>query len=171
MERLSAAYGRLLGFLALLAALLLLAMVGLITLDVVIRNVSPHAIPWADEVTEYALYALTLLTAPWLLRQGQHVRLDLLLGIIPARLAWVLEIVADLVGMAACLVMVRYGWIMTADSHRLGSITIKNLVFPEWWLLAPLPLFFGLIAIEFIFRIQRLVTGAHTKRQDAISVS
>jgi TRAP-type C4-dicarboxylate transport system permease small subunit len=171
VARLSAAYGRFLGALALLAALLLLAMVVLITADVVIRNVSPHAIPWADEVTEYALYALTLLTAPWLLRQGQHVRLDLLLGIIPARAAWVLEIVADLIGISACLVMVRYGWSMAADSYRLGSITIKNLVFPEWWLLAPLPFFFGLIAIEFVFRLQRLVTGERAKRSDAVSVS
>jgi TRAP-type C4-dicarboxylate transport system permease small subunit len=171
VARLSAAYGRFLGFLALLAAVLLLAMVALITLDVVIRNVSPHAIPWADEVTEYALYALTLLTAPWLLRQGQHVRLDLLLGIIPARAAWALEILADLIGIGACLVMVRYGWIMAADSHRLGSITIKNLVFPEWWLLAPLPIFFGLISIEFVFRLQRLLTGERVKRADAVSVS
>ena len=38
--------------------------------------------------------------------------------------------------------MVRYGLHMAADSFRLGSITIKNLVFPEWWLLAPLPLCF-----------------------------
>jgi TRAP-type C4-dicarboxylate transport system permease small subunit len=171
VARLSAAYGRLLAFLALLAALLLLAMVALITADVVIRNVSPHAIPWADEVTEYALYALTLLTAPWLLRQGQHVRLDLLLNIIPARAAWALEIVADLIGIGACLVMVRYGYVMASDSYRLGSITIKNLVFPEWWLLAPLPFFFALIVIEFIFRLHRLVTGEHVKRSDAVSVS
>lgn len=171
MARLSAAYGRLLGVLALLAALLLLAMVGLITLDVVMRNLSSRAIPWADEVTEYALYALTLLTAPWLLRQGQHVRLDLLLGVVPPRVAWAMEIAADLVGLAGCLVMVRYGWAMTAESQRLGSMTIKNLVFPEWWTLAPLPLFFGLIALEFVFRLHRLLTGARAKRADAISVS
>ncbi len=38
-----------------------------------------------------------------------------------------------------CLVMMRYGIKMTMDSAMLGSITIKNLVFPEWWLLWPLP--------------------------------
>lgn len=171
MQRLSAAYGRLLAFFALIGALLLFGMVALITLDVVIRNVSPHAIPWADEVTEYALYALTLLTAPWLLRQGQHVRLDLLLGLVPPRVAWSLEIVADLVGFVGCAVMVRFGVYMTVQSAGLGSMTIKNLVFPEWWTLAPLPLFFGLIALEFVFRLHRLLTGERAKRSDAISVS
>ena len=38
--------------------------------------------------------------------------------------------------------LVRYGVAMTYDSWRLGAITIKNLVFPEWWLLAPLPVDF-----------------------------
>jgi len=47
--------------------------------------------------------------------------------------------VGDVVGFAVCLVMMRYGLKMTLDSAMLGSTTIKNLVFPEWWLLAPLP--------------------------------
>ncbi len=80
-----------------------------------------------------------MLTAPWLLRRGQHVRLDLVLTLVPARVAWLMEAVADLLGFAVCLVFVRYGFAMTYESWRLGSITIKNLVFPEWWLLAPLP--------------------------------
>lgn len=171
MQRLSAAYGRLLSFFALIGALVLFGMVALITLDVVIRNVSPHAIAWADEVTEYGLYALTLLTAPWLLRQGQHVRLDLLLGLVPPVVAWALEIIADVVGFLGCAVMVRYGIYMTLQSAALGSMTIKTLVFPEWWTLAPLPVFFGLTAFEFVFRLHRLITGPRTKRSDAISVS
>ena len=102
--------------------------------------------------------------------QGQHVRLDLLLGIIPARAAWVLEIVADLIGISACLVMVRYGWSMAADSYRLGSITIKNLVFPEWWLLWPLPLCFALLAAEFVFRFDQIIRSEPGRRDEATSV-
>ena len=57
----------------------------------------------------------------------------------PLRVAWLMEAVGDVVGFAVCLVMMRYGLKMTLDSAMLGSITIKNLVFPEWWLLWPLP--------------------------------
>ena len=49
---------------------------------------------------------------------------------------------------------------MALDSVALGSITIKNLVFPEWWLLAPLPVCFVLLAIEFVFRFDRLLRRA-----------
>ncbi len=114
---------------------------------------------------------MTLLTAPWLLRRGQHVRLDIILTLVPARAAWMMEAVADVLGFAVCVVLIRYGMAMTYDSWRLGAITIKNLVFPEWWLLAPLPATFALLAVEFVFRFDRLLKGERARRIEATSVS
>lgn len=170
MTRLSASLGRLFDLLAVAAALLLLAMVLIVTADIVLRGTLRTGFPWANEVTEYALYLTTLLTAPWLLRRGQHVRVDMMLVLVPSRVAWLCEAIADLLGLAASLVLVWYGTIMTLQSARLGSITIKNLVFPEWWLLAPLPVCFALLALEFVFRFHRLLGAPRTRRLEAISV-
>ena len=139
MTRLSSAFGRLLNILAFVAALMLLAMVILVTADIVLRNLMRTGFAFANEVSEYALYVITLLTAPWLLRRGQHVRIDLVLTLVPARIAWLMEAVSDILGFGVCLVMMRYGIRMTIDSAALDAITIKNQVFPEWWLLWPLP--------------------------------
>ncbi len=152
------------------AALLLLAMVVVVTADIGLRNLTGRSIDWANEVSEYALYFMTLLAAPWLLRYGRHVRLDLVLVMVPPRVAWRIEIIADLLGFAVCMVLVWYGSAMTFESWRLGSITIKNLVFPEWWLLAPLPAAFVLLAIEFLFRLHRLLHGDRRPREEATSV-
>ena len=171
MTRLSTIFGKLFDALATIAALILLAMVVTVTADIVLRNaVRGGGISWANEVSEYSLYLMTLLTAPWLLRRGQHIRLDLILAMLPARIVWIVEAVADTVGFAVCLVLLHYGTIMTHDSWRSGSITIKNLVFPEWWLLAPLPVAFALLAIEFVFRFHRLL-GERTRRLEATSVA
>lgn len=170
MTKLSTHFGRLFDLLAALAALLLLAMVLLVTADIVLRNVARAGFPWANEVTEYALYLVTLLTAPWLLRRGQHVRIDMMLVLIPPRAAWLCEAVADTIGFAASLVLIWYGTAMTLQSARLSSLTIKNLVFPEWWLLWPLPVCFVLIALEFIFRFHRLIGAQRTRRIEATSV-
>jgi TRAP-type C4-dicarboxylate transport system permease small subunit len=170
MTRLSSLFGRLYNALALLAALTLLAMVIMVTADILLRNITRSGFPWANEVSEYALYIITLLTAPWLLRRGQHVRVDLVLSYVPARVAWVMEGVSDVLGFAVCLVMMRYGIKMTIDSAALGSITIKNLVFPEWWLLWPLPLCFALLAAEFSFRFDRLIHSEPGRRVEATSV-
>ena len=171
MTRLSAAFGRLFNALAVAAALILLGMVVIVTADIVLRNSVGSGIVWANEVSEYSLYLMTLLTAPWLLRRGQHVRLDIILTLVPARVAWLMEAVGDLLGFAVCIVLVRYGFAMSYDSWRLGAITIKNLVFPEWWLLAPLPIAFALLAVEFVFRFRRLMEGERARRIEATSVS
>jgi TRAP-type C4-dicarboxylate transport system permease small subunit len=150
--------------------LLLLAMVIIVTGDIVLRNVANKGFVWANEVSEYALYLITLLTATWLLRRGQHVRLDLVLTAVPRRIAWILEALGDIVGFVVCLAMIRFGMLMTIDAWKSGSITIKNLIFPEWWLLAPLPVTFLLLAIEFVFRFLRLLKQ-RDRREEATSVA
>lgn len=170
MQRLSDIYGRLLDALAGAAALLLLAMVIVVTGDIILRNVIVKGFVWANEVSEYALYLITMLTAPWLLRRGQHVRLDLILTAVPRRVAWLMEAAGDILGFIVCLVMIRYAWLMTFEAYRNGSITIKNLIFPEWWMLAPLPISFVLLAIEFVFRFHRLLQS-RDRREEATSVA
>ena len=171
MDRLSQAYGRVLDGLMLAACLLLLAMTLLIGADVVTRNFGLGGIAWSGEVSEDILYLLTLLAAPWLLRQGQHIRVDILLRALPARIGWLLEWVGDVLGLACSLYFVWYGWKVLSASYQAGAITIKTLVTPEWWLLAPLPVAFGLFAIEFIFRMHRLGRAERAPRTDAVSAS
>ena len=170
MTKFSNLFARLLNALAVLAALTLLATVIMVTADILLRNITRSGFPWANEVSEYALYIMTLLTAPWLLRRGQHVRIDLVLTFVPVRVAWLMEALSDMLGFAVCLVMMRYGFRMTIDSAMLGSITIKNLVFPEWWLLWPLPVCFALLAMEFAFRFDRLIRSEPGRRVEATSV-
>ena len=171
MDRLARAYGRLLDVLMAAACLLLLTMTLLIGADVIGRNAGLGGIPWSGEVSEDILYLLTLLTAPWLLRQGQHIRVDILLRAVPARLGWLLEWVGDLIGLGCSLYFVWYGWKVLAASYTSGAISIKTLVTPEWWLLVPLPVAFLLFAVEFVFRMHRLARADRAPRSDAVSAS
>jgi TRAP-type C4-dicarboxylate transport system permease small subunit len=171
MDRLSRVYGRLLDALMAAACLLLLGMALLIGADVIGRNAGLGGVPWSAEVSEDILYLLTLITAPWLLRQGQHIRVDILLRVLPARLGWLLEWVGDLLGLACSLYFVWYGWKVLAVSYTSGAVSIKTLVTPEWWLLVPLPVAFLLFAIEFVFRMHRLARSERAPRSDAVSAS
>ena len=171
MDRLSQTYGRVLDGLMLIACLLLLGMTLLIGADVVTRNLGLGGIAWSGEVSEDILYLLTLLAAPWLLRQGQHIRVDILLRALPARTGWLLEWVGDVVGLACSLYFIWYGSKVVVASYQAGAVTIKTLVTPEWWLLAPLPVAFLLFAIEFVFRMHRLSRSQRTPRADAVSAT
>ena len=60
---------------------------------------------------------------------------------------------------------------MALASYQSGSVSIKTLVLPEWWLLAPMPVAFALFAIEFVFRMHRLGTGPRGPRDEAVSAA
>ena len=175
MQRLSDLYGRLLAGLALAGCAVLLLTMLVICLDVLLRNVrvvpGMLGVPWANEVTEYALYLITMLTAPWLLRQGMHIRVDVLLRAMPRRLAWYCEWLADSLALVCCAAIAFYGLKAALSSHAIGGMVVKVLSVPEWWLLLPLPAAFALLAIEVLFRMERLYTGERGPRTDAVTTA
>ena len=171
MLTLSRWYGRLLQAMTTAAGALLLVMTVMIGLDVFFRNIGAGGIPPSNELSEDSLYLITLLAAPGLLRQGQHIRIDIVLRVLPDRVGWLLEWVADVIGLVCCLIFVWYGASVAAASFFDGSVTIKTLVLPEWWLLAPMPVAFALLALEFGFRMHRLALAERRPREDAVSAS
>jgi TRAP-type transport system small permease protein len=171
MAVLSRCYGAVLDVLMGVAALLVLGMTLMIGGDVIFRNLGGGGLPWSNEVSEYILYLVTLLSAPWLLRRGQHIRVDILLRALPGRLAYALEWLADLSGLACALYFVIYGWGVAAASYAAGAVSVKTLVLPEWWMLAILPAAFLLVAIEFVFRMHRLANAPIGPRTDAVSAA
>jgi TRAP-type C4-dicarboxylate transport system permease small subunit len=174
-NRLSEQYGRLLAGLALAGCAVLFLTMLVICVDVLLRNVrivpGMLGVPWANEVTEYALYLITMLTAPWLLRQGMHIRIDIVLRAVPRRLAWYCEWLVDLIALLCCSLIAFYGVKAVLSSHAIGGMVVKVLSVPEWWLLAPLPTTFALLAIEVLFRMQRLLAAERGPRTDAVSAA
>ena len=173
IDRISAAWGRLLNALAFAACAVVLLMTLMICADVLLRNVrlipGVQGLAWSNEVSEWMLYLVTMLAAPWLLRQGQHIRVDILLRAIPKQLGWYCEWVADGLGMGCCIAMAYYGARAVLGSMNAGSLSIKTLVLPEWWILAPLPVAFALLSVEMVFRMRRLALGDRAPRDDAVS--
>jgi TRAP-type C4-dicarboxylate transport system permease small subunit len=173
MQRLENAYGRLLEVLALAGCALVLGMMLIICADVFLRNVrivpGMVGLEWANEISEGMLYVITMLTAPWLLRRGQHIRVDIVLRAVPKQVGWAFEWAVDLLGLACCLMIAWYGARAALASFNAGSVSIKTLVTPEWWLLSILPLAFLALSIEMLFRMRRLALAERAPRDDAVS--
>jgi TRAP-type transport system small permease protein len=174
-DRLSAAYGRLLAALALVGCAILLAMMLIIVGDVALRNIAvpglPRGLAWSNEISELMLYLITMCVAPWLLRRGQHIRVDILLQALPRRLAWYFEWLGDAIGLVCCAVIAWYGAKAAWSSYASGAVNIKTLVTPEWWALAPLPVVFVLLEIEMVFRMIRLARAERGPRHDAVGAA
>src|SRR5262245_14343845 len=103
MAQLSEWYGRLLDALVFAACLLLLLMTVMIGADVVSRNIGGGGVAISNEASEDILYLMTLLVAPWLLRQGQHIRVDIILRTLPVRVACLLWSAGAIIGLLSCI--------------------------------------------------------------------
>lgn len=177
MAALAKLHGRVLEGCGLISALLVFAMTVLIVADVALRNCTKlfkHCfdltIPASVELTEYMMFYAATFAAPWLLRRGQHIRIDVLISRVRPFAGWIMEILCDLIGLALSLLMSWYGIAMALRSWRGDTLIVKNLIFPEWYVLWPLPVMFVLLAIEFAFRLQRILTGPRAARREGGSV-
>jgi TRAP-type transport system small permease protein len=175
LERFDRAWGKVLEAFALGACALIGLMTLMICADVLLRNMplipGVDGLAWSNELSETGLYLITMLAAPWLLREGRHIRVDILLRAIPSKAGWVCEWVSDAIAFACCVTVVYYGARAAWDSFSQNSITIKTLVMPEWWTLAPLPAAFALLGVEVLLRMRRLALGPQAPRDDAVSAS
>jgi TRAP-type C4-dicarboxylate transport system permease small subunit len=88
---------------------------------------------------------------------------------LPPRVGWCCEWLTDGIAFVCCAVMVAAGTEAAYASYSSGMVTIKTLITPEWWSLAPLPVSFLLLAIEVLFRMRRLAEGPRAPRQDVVA--
>lgn len=145
-------YGLLLHACGLAAGLAIACLALAITVDVVLRNLGVTNFPWLLEVSEYVIYSATFLAAPWVLHLGAHVRVDVLITVLPKPLAAAAGLIAELMGLATAAVLTWYGLRVTLDTFSRGDMLYKELVIPEWPLLAVIPVAGALLVIEFARR-------------------
>ena len=139
-----------------IAGLLIGIVMLLVCVDVIGRNLGFRSISWTVDVTEYSLPLATLLAAPWLLHRNEHVRLDLFSNTLSERWRVRMERFGALVAALVCVALAWYGVQAMLNARSMGSLVMKDLVFPEWWLFAPLPVLFGLLAVESLRRLVAL---------------
>jgi len=124
-----------------------------ISADVVMRNVGLGTIPWVLELAEYMQFAAAFLGAPWALRLGAHVRVDILLHSVSRRTARGLDLLANLAGLGISAALFCFAAAVGTDSFADGARIIKSFIFPEWWVFALVTVSAGLMAIEFCRRL------------------
>ena len=109
-------------------ALLLLAILGLIMAQVIVRFAPLSGWVWTGELARFSLMWLTFVLAGYLLGRDQHISLDIIDQLLPARGRRVVEIVSQLVVAAICVAFVRegLGLIEAQSGIRSSAADIPN---------------------------------------------
>jgi len=113
---------------------------------------------WLNEAIEYALYVGVFISAPWVLQQGAHVRVDVFVAALPHKAAAWMEKLLNVVGTVLCLVLALYGTRAMLWALADGTLPDKDLRIADWYMLAVFAASFYLLALEFLFRLRRAGT-------------
>lgn len=154
-QRIVAAWDALISALGHLAGIAIATIALFISTEVVLRNMGAGAIGWLNEAIEYLLYLCTFAAAPWALRQGAHIRIDLVLSALSRRGAVRLERLADALGALICLSYSGFGAQTAWHAWQQGTVQYKSFATPEWLLFAVTPACTLMLAIEFLARYRR----------------
>jgi len=125
--------------LAIVAGALVVLLTALVVVDVAARSLRVFTLPWSLEATEYMLYAVTFLGAPWVLRERGHIAIELVVERLPARGRAVAGVLAELAGAAICAVLFTYACRVVWQSYASGIMVQKSFSFPEWVAYAGIP--------------------------------
>jgi C4-dicarboxylate transporter, DctQ subunit len=149
MAVVAALYRHLLEALAVVAGVMLAGMAFAIVLDVVVRNLGLQPFAHTLTLTEYGLLYLTMLAAPWLVREKGHVYIELVTAALGPRARFWLTRVVYAVCVLTCAVIFWFGLEVTIDHFQRQVTDVRSFDMPRWLLTASIPLSFGLMTIEF----------------------
>lgn len=154
LDRFEAGFRRLSEFFAALVAISIGLFAILIPLDLLIRRLGWGNMPWLHEGVEYTLYMGVFLGAPWVLQQGAHVRVDLIVTNLRKEAALRMERLLDLIGTAICAVLCQYGIRATIEAYMEHAVPDKLLKIENWWMLLVFSITFFMLTIEFLLRMR-----------------
>ncbi|MGH8692408.1 MAG: TRAP transporter small permease [Burkholderiales bacterium] len=146
------ALDRLIDALVLVAGALLCALVFLILVDVMARYLRWFSLAWGLEATEYMLYAITFLGAPWVLREEGHISIELVVERLSERGRRRARLATDALGAVVCAALLYFGCRVAWQSYAAGTMVHKSFVFPEWWVYAGMPPIFLILCVVYLRR-------------------
>ena len=149
MNVLNRIYDALIMALAIVAGAMVAGVFVSIVVDVIMRTAGLQPPMWTSALTEYALLYMTMLAAPWMVRNGGHVFVESFTSMMPPAWLGVVERLVYAMCIAICLVLAWYAASLGYDVYLRDEQDYRSIVSPRWVLFASLPVGFGLSAVEF----------------------
>lgn len=130
---------------------LLLAMMFLVTGQVILRNVFSSGISGVDVISRHMVLWIAFLGAMLATRSRQHIAIDALTRLIPSRARNSLRIVLDLLAAYVAFLLAKASYAFVLDERAMGTILFGDV--PTWITQTIIPFGFAMISVEYIIGI------------------
>jgi C4-dicarboxylate transporter DctQ subunit len=154
----------LMAVLRLAAGASLIASVAINFANIIGRYFFSVSLSWAEEAMLFLMIGSVFLAVPpvgWL---GRHIRMDVVVSLLPPRVRIYFELFADLVTIATCVMLAIFAWpvmTMLAELDQRSESANIPLVIPQ----AVVPL--GLLLMALLIAVRLIVLGV--RHDDVIS--
>ena len=145
----STLFDRCLYALALMAASIVVFVTLAMSCDVVARYLLGSPMAWVFNVSQHLLPYIVFLAAAWVLREGGHVKIDLIEARLKQRKGDFLRLTTSLFSMIACAVLFWSGANAVLLSFRWGTIFPGPPAVHEYLILGVIPLGSFLLVVQF----------------------
>lgn len=144
---------------------LVLAMIGLVAVNVLLRYSLSLGSVWAQELEWHLLAAVILLGMPHALQRGDNVRVDVFYANFSPRNQYRVNLVSGLLLLGIALLFVRLSLAYVAQSWAIAETSADPGGIPWRWAVKGLiPLGFGLLVLQCLAALARLVVAERLRQ-------
>ena len=115
-----------------LTGLSLVLLTFMLTLDVVMRFLFNKPFPAGAETSELIMAYIVFLPLGYTLSKGMHIRITALFEYIPAKAKLFFDIIADVLGLAFCIVVTYFAWKFFLHSFSIREEMLAVVKLP-WY--------------------------------------
>ena len=132
------------------AGFLLFCAIIMVCTDVLLRYFFNSPVGWVLPICEYTLLYIPFLGASLVLKEDQHIRIDILVNQLNPYARSKLNILTSLLGFLVLSVITYYGSYVTIDFYQRNVPTINYLKIPEFLVIMIIPIGSFIFALQFL---------------------
>ena len=139
-------------FLNFLSGLLLFALMLMGMLQIVLRTLFRNPIYGYIDIVEVGMIAFAMFSISYVMREGGHVRMELLVGHLKGRALWVAEFIGAAVAFILTAILIPYSWTYFNRAWSFGDSTI-DIELPTWPAKLVVPVMLGVLAVRLLIQM------------------
>lgn len=132
MKKIGYFFDKIFDLLAVVAGGLLAFSMLSVSIAVATRYFFNYPIGWVTEISSYILLYVTFLVAAWVLKEGGHVTIDIIINLLGFRAQALINFITSIINAVVCLVLTYYAGKVTLDLYNTNYFTPTELELPKW---------------------------------------
>jgi len=151
-----------------LSGILVTILLCIVSYSVVMRYAFNRPPLWSEEIACYCLAAIVLLPSAEVLRQEEHINLDLVFNHLPLRGQTIVNIIISTIGLFYCTVVAWFGAKLTIQALHFNYRASTFLGTPRW---VPISLIFAgmtVFSLQYLFKLVRSVRSLSSKEKEKV---